>query len=119
MAQLHTTHKISDKQNVIKYAKHNKVRLKAGKREEGTKILLEFFKELEGKVKEMSGFVVMDNVQDSQESIVLIFWKTKEDMDAFYKPDNKALSDLVEKLKPSFEHLPHRKDYQVAKFKVF
>jgi heme-degrading monooxygenase HmoA len=80
---------------------------------------LEFFKGLEGKVKEMSGFVVMDNVQDSQESIVLIFWKTKEDMDAFYKPDNKAVSDLVEKLKPSFEHLPHRKDYQVAKFKVF
>jgi hypothetical protein len=29
-----------------------------------------------------------------------------------------ALSDLVEKLKPSFEQLPVRKDYQVAKFKV-
>ncbi|HZC48318.1 MAG TPA: hypothetical protein VE244_04560 [Nitrososphaeraceae archaeon] len=27
-------------------------------------------------------------------------------MDAFYQPDNKALSDLLEKLKPSFEQLP-------------
>jgi hypothetical protein len=39
-------------------------------------------------------------------------------MDEFYKSDNKALTDLVEKLKPSFEQLPIRKDYQVAEFKV-
>ena len=40
-------------------------------------------------------------------------------MDAFYHPDNKTLSGLVEELKPSFEQLPVRKDYQVAKFKVY
>jgi len=28
------------------------------------------------------------------------------------------LADLVEKLKPSFEQSPVRKDYQVSKFKV-
>jgi hypothetical protein len=39
-------------------------------------------------------------------------------MDEFYKSDNRALTDLVEKLKPSFEQLPIRKDYQVAEFKV-
>jgi len=39
-------------------------------------------------------------------------------MDAFYNTDNKALSDLVEKIKPSFEQLPVRKNYHVAKFKV-
>jgi hypothetical protein len=39
--------------------------------------------------------------------LVLTFWETKEDMDAFYQPDNMvALSDLLEKLKPSFEQLP-------------
>jgi hypothetical protein len=39
-------------------------------------------------------------------------------MDAFYQRDNKALSNLVETLEPSFEHLPERKDYQVVKFKI-
>jgi hypothetical protein len=37
-------------------------------------------------------------------------------MDCFYKPENRILSDLVEKLNPSFEQLPVRKDYQVVKF---
>ena len=50
--------------------------------------------------------------------LVITFWERKEDMDEFYKSDNKALTDLVEKLNPSFEQLPTRKDYQVAEFKV-
>jgi hypothetical protein len=57
-------------------------------------------------------------IQDSQESIVLTFWGNKEDMDAFYHPDSKVLSDLVDKLKPSFEQPPERKDYEVIKFKL-
>jgi heme-degrading monooxygenase HmoA len=109
---------MSGRQDIIKYVKHNRVKLKTGKREETTKVLLEFFKEVEGKATGMRGFVVMDGIQDLQESIVLTFWETKEDMDAFYQPDNRTLSDLVEKLKPSFEEPPIRKDYQIAKFKV-
>ena len=50
--------------------------------------------------------------------VVLTFWERKEDMDSFYKPENNLLSDLVEKLNPSFEQLPVRKDYHIAKFKV-
>ncbi len=102
--------------DILGYVKHNKIRFKPGKREESTRMILEFFKELERKEKEMKGFVVMNNIQDLQESIVLTFWETKEAMDAFYLPDNRALSDLVEKLKPSFEQLPERKDYQVLSF---
>jgi hypothetical protein len=109
---------MSGRQDIIKYVKHNRVKLKTGKREETTKVLLEFFKEVEGKATGMRGFVIMDGIQDLQESIVLTFWETKEDMDAFYQPDNGTLSDLVEKLKPSFEELPIRKEYQIAKFKV-
>jgi len=60
----------------------------------------------------------MDEIQDLQESVVLTFWETKGDMDKFYQPDNKAISDLVERLKPSLEQLPVRKDYRVAKFKA-
>jgi len=110
---------MSTAQNMIKYVKHNKVRIKTGvKREDITKILLEFFEEIEEKPTGMKGFMVMDDLEDLQESIVLTFWERKEDMDSFYKPENEALYDLVEKLNPSFEQLPVRKDYHVSKSKV-
>ena len=110
---------MSNDQNVIKYAKHNKVRIKAGiKREEITKMLLDFFEETKDKSTGMKGFMVMDDLQDIQESVVLTFWERKEDMDSFYKPENNLLSDLVKKINPSFEQLPVRNDYHVAKFKT-
>ena len=110
---------MSNDQNAIKYVKHNKVRIKAGiKREEITKMLLEFFEEIKDKSTGMKGFMVMDDLQDIQEYVVLTFWERREDMDSFYKPENKVLSDLVKKLNPSFEQLPVRKDYHVTKSKV-
>ena len=112
------THEVSNRQS-IKYVKHNKARLRAGKREESTKMLLEFFNKLEGKVKGMKGFLVMDNTKDAQESIVLTFWKTKEDMDAFYSPYNKTLANFVETAKPSFEHMPERNDYQISSIEIY
>jgi hypothetical protein len=110
---------MSHDQNSIKYVKQNKVRIKVGiKREEITKILLEFFEEIKEKPTGMKGFMILDDLQDIQESIVLTFWERKEDMDSFYKPQNKLLSDLVEKLNPFFEQLPVRNDYLVTKLKV-
>jgi hypothetical protein len=110
---------MSNDQNAIKYVKHNKVRIKPGiKREEITKMVLDFFEEIKDKSTGMKGFMVMDDLQDTQESVVLTFWERKEDMDSFYQPENKLLSDLVKKLNPSFGQLPVRKDYQVAKFKA-
>ena len=106
-------------QNAIRYVKHNKVRIKAGiKREEITKMLLEFFEEIKDKSTGMKGFMIMDDLQDLRESVVLTFWERREDMDSFYTPENTVFSDLVKKLNPSFEQLPVRKDYHVAKFKA-
>jgi heme-degrading monooxygenase HmoA len=111
---------MSNSQNTIKYVKQNKVRIKKDqKRNEVTSVLLDFFEGIEEKPTGMKGFMIMDDLQDSQECIVLTFWERKEDMDSFYKSDNNALSNLVEKLKTSFENLPERKDYQVPKFKVW
>ena len=110
---------MSNDQYVIKYVKHNKVRIKADvNRDELTKILLEFFEKIKEQSTRMKGFMVMDDLEDLRESVVLTFWERKEDMDSFYKPENKLLSELVEKLNPSFEQLPVRKDYHVAKFKA-
>ena len=111
---------MSNSQNTIKYVKHNKIRIKTDKkRDEVTNVLLQFFEKIEQKPRGMKGFMVMNDLQDQQESIVLTFWERKEDMDSFYKSDNKPLGDLVEKLRPSFEQMPVRKDYQVGKFKVW
>ena len=110
------THEVSNRQG-IKYVKHNKARLRADKREESTKMLLEFFNKLEGKVKGMKGFLVMDNMKDIHESIVLTFWETKEDMDAFYSPDNKTLANFVETAKPSFGQMPYLRSKST--FKLF
>ena len=110
---------MSNDQNAIKYVKHNKVRIKPGiKREEITKMLLEFFEEIKDKSTGMKGFMIMDDLQDLRESVVLTFWERREDMDSFYTPENTVFSDLVKKLNPSFEQLPVRKDYHVAKFKA-
>lgn len=42
-----------------------------------------------GKLKGLRGIVVMHSMSDEQESVVLTFWETKEDMDAFYSPATK------------------------------
>jgi len=81
---------MSDTQDLIKYVKYNKALLKAGKRDENTAVLLQYFKEHEGKVKGMKGFVVMDNIQNPQESIVLTFWDNKEDMMHFINQITKS-----------------------------
>ena len=104
--------------NMIQYVKYNKILLKPGKRDHSTRAILEFFKKVQAQESKMKGFMVMDSLENQSESIVLTFWKTKEDMDKFYQVDNNLLSDLVEKLKPSFETLPERRGYQVSDYQI-
>jgi hypothetical protein len=79
------------------------------KERKSLKCFLAFFEEIKDKSTGMKGFMVMDDLGDIRESIVLTFWERREDMDSFYKPENNLLSDLVEKLNPSFEQLPNVK----------
>ena len=101
----------------MQFIKYNKVLVKPGKRDDRTEAILEFFRVVQMKDTQMKGFIVMDSLEDPSESLVLTFWETKKDMDEFYQTDNHLLSDLVEKLKPSFEIMPERKSYQVSDFK--
>ena len=64
--------------------------------------------------RKMKGHLILDSTSDFQESIVLTFWETREDMDKFYSTQNKALSNLVERAKPLFEKMPERTDYAVS-----
>lgn len=102
----------------MQYIKYNKVLVKPGKRDDSSKAILEFFRVVQTEENKMKGFIVMDSLEDRSETIVLTFWETKEDMDEFYQKDNHLLSELVEKLKPSFEIMPERKSYQVSDFKI-
>jgi heme-degrading monooxygenase HmoA len=68
--------------------------------------------------RRMKGFVIMESLKDSQESIVLTLWETKGDMDSFYQPDNKVLANFVESSKILFEEMPERNDYVVSSFKI-
>ena len=104
--------------STIGYVKHNRARLKEGKREETKKMLQSFFDQLEGKVTGMKGYMILDNANDTQDSLVLTFWETKQDMDTFYHPSNKALVEFVDKAKITMEQLPQRTDYLVVKYKL-
>ena len=53
----------------INYVKRNDVRLKPGKNEEFNRILLEFIKSVEGKVKGLKGFIVMNSTNNASEVI--------------------------------------------------
>lgn len=108
--------------NIIKYAKHNRIRFNSlENRDKGTKMFIEFFANIkkEEAGKEMRGHMILDSTSDLQESIVLTFWETKEDMDKFYSPQNKALANLVERAKPLFEKMPERTDYAVSELLSF
>ncbi|WP_458743905.1 antibiotic biosynthesis monooxygenase [Candidatus Nitrosocosmicus sp. T] len=72
----------------MQYIKYNKVLLKPGKRNHSTKVILEFFREVQTQENKMKGFIVMDSLEDPSESIVLTFWENKEDMNNFYQADN-------------------------------
>ena len=60
----------------------------------------------------------MENIENDRETIVLTFWKNRKDTENYYSKDSKILSDLVEKVKPMFEQMPERSDYEIALFEV-
>ena len=66
----------------------------------------------------MKGYALLENAKAEQEMVILTFWETKEEMDTFYGPNNKALAELLEKSKGMLELMPERNDYKVVKLKM-
>jgi heme-degrading monooxygenase HmoA len=102
----------------VKYVKRNDVRLKTGKSEEFNKILFQFLGSLEGKVKGLKGFVVMNQTADENEMMVLTLWETEYDMEVFYHPSNRAFNEFVDRASSLFESKPERTDYVVSFFRM-
>ena len=61
----------------FKYIKHNKARFKPDKREEGIKILGNFFNEYKNQIKGSKSFIVMNSTDDLKKTIALTFWETR------------------------------------------
>jgi heme-degrading monooxygenase HmoA len=106
--------KLSD----IRWVKITVARTKRGREEEQAGKVGAFFARLEGETKGLKGYAVTLNEPDRQELMILTFWETRRDMDAFYGPDNRALAELIESSRPLLEQLPRRKDYHVTHFKM-
>jgi heme-degrading monooxygenase HmoA len=56
----------------------------------------EFFATIQENVNGFKGYTILENVEDSNEALVLTFWRSKEDMDNYYSNTNYRLSSLVE-----------------------
>jgi heme-degrading monooxygenase HmoA len=97
--------------------KLNRVRLKDGMRERASRKFKEFFATIQGKEKGFKGFIILENEEDSHETLVLTLWESKGDMDNYYS-NTKRLSSLVEEVKPMFEKMPERITYNVASLEL-
>ena len=107
---------MSDTPNV-RYSKHNKVRFKSLEdRDKGRTMVTECFKNIKKEEfgKDMKGHIILESTGDIQESIILTFWETREDMDKFYSVQNRDLANLVDRARPLFETMPERTDYNVS-----
>jgi hypothetical protein len=87
-------------------------------RDKGRKMFTEFFSNIKKEElgKKMKGHIILEGTSDIQESIILTFWETREEMDKFYSIQNKDLANLVDRAKPLFEKMPERTDYTVSEF---
>jgi hypothetical protein len=61
-------------------------------------------KQQQGKVKGLSGYLVLENINDDQESIVLTFWQAKEDMISSIDLKTKYFLSLLKKQSPYLKH---------------
>jgi heme-degrading monooxygenase HmoA len=98
--------------------KLNTVRLKDGMRERASRKFKDFFATIQGKEKGFKGFIILENEEDSHETLVLTLWESKRDMDNYYSNTNKTLSSLVDEVKPMFEKMPERITYNVASLEL-
>ena len=98
--------------------KLNRVRLKDGMRERASRTFKDFFATIQGKEKGFNGFIILENEEDSHETLVLTLWESKRDMDNYYSNTNKRLSSLLDEVKPMFEKMPQRITYNVASLEL-
>lgn len=99
----------------MSYVKRIEGKFKIDKKEEGVKMVVDFYSGMAGNIKGFKGFVMTGSLNDPQRVANISLWETKEDMDNYYA-NNKEYSSFLEKIKPLIEKDVERTDYEVLGF---
>jgi heme-degrading monooxygenase HmoA len=83
----------------MSYVKRIEGKFKNDKKEEGVKMVVDFYNGMAGNIKGFKGFIMTGSFDDPQRVANISLWETKEDMDNYYAHD-KEYSSLLETIKP-------------------
>ncbi len=83
----------------------------------------DFFASINERTTGLKGYAIMHNdvpIESTAESVIVVltFWNSRDDMDDYYKPENKHLSQLVASVKPFLKQMPERISYIVSEFVI-
>jgi heme-degrading monooxygenase HmoA len=83
----------------------------------------DFFASIKERATGLKGYAIMHNdvpIESTAESVIVVltFWNSRDDMDDYYKPENKHLSQLVASVKPFLKQMPERTSYIVSEFVI-
>ena len=62
--------------NNLEYIKHNRVRPKEGSQKKVTGIFKEFFENINGTIKELAGYTIMENIENDKETFHIPYLQT-------------------------------------------
>ena len=86
----------------MSYAKQLKAHWKEGKRDEGAKMVVDFYNGLIGKANGFKGFIMTGSLDDPQKTVNISLWETREDMDNYYAND-KDYASFLDSINPLFD----------------
>ena len=62
--------------NNLEYIKHNRVRLKEGSQKRLKKFSKNFFENINGTIKELAGYTIMENIENDKETFDIPYLQT-------------------------------------------
>ena len=97
------------------YAKKISGRFKLGRKDEGLKIISQFWKENVGKVKGLKGFLLMLDPHTSEIATNITVWENKQYMDKYYSGDV-SYSAILDKIQLMMDGELKRHEYTVLDY---
>ncbi|MDR4490219.1 MAG: hypothetical protein R2685_04875 [Candidatus Nitrosocosmicus sp.] len=101
----------------MSYIKRIEGKFKNDKKEDGIKMVVDFYNRMAENTKGFKGFIMTGSLDDPQRVANISLWESKEDMDNYYTND-KEYSAFLETIKPLIEKEAERTDYKVFGFNL-
>ena len=97
------------------YAKKISGHFKLGKKEEGLKMVFEFWKANVGKVKGLKGFMLMLNPYTSEIATNITVWENRQYMDKYYSGDVSYIA-VLDKIQQMMDGELERHEYTILNY---